>query len=294
MVADRGRSCRVAPDAAAGWSRTKAKVCLASRGPLALRTPAPWIAAVPNELSPKLRRNRILPTVLRRLALAAALGIAVLAGLVRSGAITVPSRLNPFTPLSVADEINWLSRMKLSRLERDGPQCRAVLADSDVAYDSVADRRSAEGCSLSGAVAMRGASHSLSRSFVASCPLAVAWAVFDRHVLGPAARRHLGQDVARVVHLGTYACRNIDHRPEGRRSEHATANAIDIAGFVLADGQEITVSGDWAGKNPRRAAFLRAVRDGACSLFDVVLSPDYNVAHRDHFHFDMGTYRACR
>jgi hypothetical protein len=25
-----------------------------------------------------------------------------------------------------------------------------------------------------------------------------------------------------------------------------------------------------------------------------VLSPDYNEAHHDHFHFDMGSYRACR
>jgi len=36
------------------------------------------------------------------------------------------------------------------------------------------------------------------------------------------------------------------------------------------------------------------VRDGACRFFDVVLGPDYNDAHRDHFHLDMGAYRACR
>ncbi len=97
-----------------------------------------------------------------------------------------------------------------------------------------------------------------------------------------------------MIHLGTYACRNINHRETGRRSEHATANAIDLSGFVLADGQQISLQDDWTGKDPRRAAFLRAVRDGACGFFDVVLSPDYNEAHRDHLHLDMGRYRACR
>jgi hypothetical protein len=243
---------------------------------------------------PSRHRTRLLPTLLGRLAIAVLLGLAILSGLVWRGVIAIPSHLNPLAPLRIADEVNWLTRMKLSRLERNPPQCLAVLADSDVSYRLVADRSNDEGCGLSNAVAMTEASRALNRSFIASCPLAVAWALFDNHVIGPAARQNLGQDVVRVIHGGTYACRNINHRAVGRRSEHATANAIDIAGFVQADGQEITVRRDWNGSDPRRAAFLRAVRDGACSFFDVVLSPDYNEAHRDHFHFDMGAFRTCR
>jgi hypothetical protein len=117
--------------------------------------------------------------------------------------------------------------------------------------------------------------------------------VFELHALKPAARRHLGQEVVRVDHLGTYACRNLYNRESGRRSEHATANAIDIGGFGLADGSRVVVEADWSG-DPRKRAFLRAARDGACGIFDVVLSPDYNEAHRDHFHLDMGANRACR
>ena len=45
--------------------------------------------------------------------------------------------------------------------------------------------------------------------------------------------------------------------------------------------------------NPK-ADFLRQVRDGACHGFSVVLGPDYNAAHRDHFHLDRGHYRVCR
>lgn len=240
------------------------------------------------------QRTRLLPLILRRLAAAGALALTVMAGLMWAGIIVVPGHLNPLAPLRVADEVGLLTRFKLSRLERNAPECLVALADAPVARRPVSDRDMGEGCGLSNAVEVTRSSVAFSRSFTATCPLAVAWALFEAHVLHEAARRHLGQDVARVAHLGTYACRNINHREAGRRSEHATANAIDISGFVLADGQQISLEKDWEGSDPRRRAFLRAVRDGACRSFDVVLSPDYNEAHRDHFHLDMGRYRACR
>jgi len=240
------------------------------------------------------KRSGVLALIIGRLALAGLLGLAVIAGLIRAGVVEVPNHLNPFTPLRVADEVNWLTRLKLSRLERDGPQCLAVLAASPVTHKPVSDQDMGEGCGFSNAVDVTGAAIAFNRDFRATCALAAAWALFERHVLIPAAREHLGQEVVRVVHFGTYACRNINHRAGGRRSEHATANAIDIAGFVLADGRQITLEKDWRKADPRRSAFLLALRDGACGFFDVVLSPDYNEAHHDHFHFDMGPYRACR
>lgn len=240
------------------------------------------------------QRTRLWPLILRRLTAAGALALAVMAGLMWAGIIVVPGHLNPLAPLRVADEVGLLTRFKLSRLERNAPECLVALADAPVAYKPVSDRDMGEGCGFSNAVEVTRSSVAFSRSFTATCPLAVAWALFETHVLHEAARRHLGQDVVRVAHLGTYSCRNINHREAGRRSEHATANAIDISGFVLADGQQISLEKDWEGGDPRRTAFLRAVRDGACRFFDVVLSPDYNEAHRDHFHLDMGRYRACR
>jgi len=240
------------------------------------------------------RRSRILPVILGRLALAVLLGAAIIAGLVWGEIIAIPNRLNPFAPLRVADDVGWLTRLKLARLERDGAQCLAVLADSPVSHRPVPDRSMEQGCGLSNGVEVSRSSIALNRGFTATCSLTVAWALFETHVLRPTALRHFGQDVVRVTHLGTYACRNVNHRAGGRRSEHATANAIDIAGFMLADGQQISVKSDWSGGNARRSDFLRALREGACDFFDVVLSPDYNEAHHDHFHFDMGSYRACR
>jgi hypothetical protein len=79
----------------------------------------------------------------------------------------------------------------------------------------------------------------------------------------------------------------------GRRSQHATANAIDIAGFRLADGRSISVLADW-GKPTAEGQFLAAARDEACSLFNIVLSPRYNELHANHFHLDLGGFHMCR
>ena len=53
------------------------------------------------------------------------------------------------------------------------------------------------------------------------------------------------------------------------------------------------VATDWAGESAD-GRFLRRVRAGACASFNAVLGPDYNAAHRDHFHLDMGLWKVCR
>jgi hypothetical protein len=134
---------------------------------------------------------------------------------------------------------------------------------------------------------------SIGTPFTLSCRSAVALAMWERHVLQPQALAHFGVRVERMRHYGSYACRNIRGRDDGRRSQHATADALDIAGFGLANRREIRVVSDWSGDGDA-ARFLRDVHSGACRFFDAVLGPDYNAAHRDHLHFDRGAYRACR
>jgi len=99
--------------------------------------------------------------------------------------------------------------------------------------------------------------------------------------------------VVRIETFGTYACRNVNGAQAGRLSEHASANAVDVAAFILGNGRRITVKGGWNG-DAREARFLRSVRAAACRTFSTVLSPDYNAAHEDHFHFDMGGGGICR
>jgi hypothetical protein len=125
-----------------------------------------------------------------------------------------------------------------------------------------------------------------------SCALAAGVALWRRDVVEPAARRYFGQSLARINPLGAYACRRIAGRTDGRWSEHAHANAIDVAGFTLADGRTITVLQNWRTPAPE-SGFLHDVRTGGCRIFQGVLSPDYNAAHQNHLHLDMGAYKIC-
>lgn len=209
------------------------------------------------------------------------------------GWLPVADRWNPWAPLNVQDEPNLMTPFKLWRLQEDPALCEAALHTSTLRYTHQADSAADTKCPLTNTLRIQGGDVALSSSFLSSCRLAVAYALFDIHQLQPAAQSVFGQKVTQVDHLGSFACRNIYNRSEGRLSQHATANALDIAGFRLADGRRISVLKDWKddGDDGR---FLRLVRDGACQQFNTVLSPDYNAAHRNHFHLDMGRWRVCR
>ncbi|NTV11537.1 MAG: extensin family protein, partial [Zoogloea sp.] len=46
-------------------------------------------------------------------------------------------------------------------------------------------------------------------------------------------------EAGHIEHYGSFACRNIYPRQDGPLSEHARANALDVAGFTLQDGRHI-------------------------------------------------------
>ncbi|MCK3862643.1 extensin family protein [Pseudomonas sp. B329] len=209
------------------------------------------------------------------------------------GWVPMPADWNPWAPLDVRASPNLLTRYKLSRLQDDPALCDQVLKTAGLRVSRQADTAADAACPLRNVLRVQGAEVALSSSFLASCPLAVAFALFERHSLQPAAQAVFGQAVSRVEHLGSFACRNVYNRVDGRLSQHASANALDISGFRLADGRSISVLKGWPGEGDS-ARFLRLVRDGACDDFNVVLSPDYNAAHRNHFHLDMGRWWVCR
>jgi hypothetical protein len=221
--------------------------------------------------------------------LAAAAGVLA----VRSGLLTIPERFNPWAELDVNAPPNFLTRFKLARLTNDETLCRKVLASTHLDYERLSDRSTGPRCGLRNAVRIDRTASEVTEAFSLSCRAAVSLALWETHVLRPAAREHLGGDVERLEHFGSYSCRNVYGRPSGRRSQHATADALDVAGFVLSGGRRVRVLRDW-GEDSAESAFLHEVRDGACFYFDAVLSPDYNDAHRDHLHVDRGAYRVCR
>lgn len=209
---------------------------------------------------------------------------------------TIPREWNPWQPLRISDPLTPVTQWKLERLEDDRAACLAVLAsrpDDALRYTPLADYTPVAGCPLSNVVRVQRSGVTFNRSFVASCPLTVAWTLYERHRLQPTAREIFDQSVTHVQHYGSFACRNIYHRENARRSEHAAAEALDIAAFRLANGQRIEVFEDW-GDDDAEGAFLKQAQQGACEIFGTVLGPDYNAAHANHFHFGMRGFSFCR
>lgn len=124
------------------------------------------------------------------------------------------------------------------------------------------------------------------------CPLSLGTYIWSQQI-DRIAQRELGSGLSQIYHAGTYSCRRQRGNGSGAWSEHAFANAFDVTGFRLEDGTVISVLEHWDGTNAQKR-FLRATRDEACKIFRVTLSPDYNAAHADHFHVDMGPYNSCR
>ncbi|AJR24862.1 extensin-like domain-containing protein [Sphingobium sp. YBL2] len=206
----------------------------------------------------------------------------------------------PWTRLDLSQPIGLFTGRKLASLTGRAAECRALLDRAGVAYSRM--KPGGEGqCAYADAVRLTPVKDAIAwepAAVAPSCPVAAALKLWEWQVVQPAAQRHFGRAVRKVTHFGAYSCRRLYGRSAGDFSEHATADAIDVAGFTLTDGHRIGVAADWKGGG-KDADFLHEVRDGACGLFSTVLSPDYNAAHRDHLHLDQaerGAWggRACR
>lgn len=206
----------------------------------------------------------------------------------------------PWTPLDLAQPPGLFTGRKLAALTQHPEQCRALLDRAGIQYTALGPQGSGQ-CVHNDTVRLKAAAGAaaLSPSSVApSCPVVAALKLWEWNVVQPAAQRLFHSPVKRIEHFGSFSCRRMYGRSRGDFSEHATADAIDISGFVLADGRRIRVIRDWQGQE-KDAQFLHEVRDGACDLFSTVLSPDYNAAHADHLHLDQAErgamgWRACR
>lgn len=209
----------------------------------------------------------------------------------------------PWTPLSLDDPVGGFTGRKLAALTGDAGRCAALLAAARSGDLAVPARTAAAGqCGYADGFRLApGGTRAIRFSpsgLVTACPVAAALVIWERDIVQPAARRHLGGMVTGIDHAGSYSCRRLYGRDEGQYSEHSTADAIDVTGFRTRDGERVSVLRDWDG-DAGKAAFLREVRDGACDLFATVLSPDYNAVHADHFHLDQAArgamgWRGCR
>lgn len=168
-------------------------------------------------------------------------------------------------------------------------QCLARLTETGAQFVPVADAYIAQGCSTVGTVQLSALRSDTSRLALSNigpvqCGVGAAFAAWARYGVDRAARQILGSPLQRIETMGSYACRNV--AGSDRRSAHATAGAIDVAAFVLEDGRRISVLQHWHAGTAAEKEFLRTVQRSACRRFATVLGPEYNTAHRDHFHVE--------
>ena len=102
--------------------------------------------------------------------------------------------------------------------------------------------------------------------------------------------------VTDIIHLGVYNCRVISGT--NKLSEHARANAIDISGLYLGPEAYYSVYEDWEDGVSMpvtdSGAFLKWFVEQLHLdwVFNIILTPEFNAAHDDHFHCDLteGSY----
>jgi len=223
---------------------------------------------------------------------AGAFVLVLMAGLafLLADAVAPPQHL-PWKPLRLGDPIGVATRPKVSQAELLA--CRRVLQEGGVTFQAVPDSDQDAICPVRDALFINGGAAQLRPTgAVMTCDQALAYALWDRQVVQPAAMEMFGAKVVAIDHYGSYACRRRYGRTDTPVSEHAYANALDIAAFRLADGRVISVEDDWSTPG-LKSLYLHRVRDGACRVFATTLSPDYNQAHWNHLHLDMGRWKSC-
>jgi hypothetical protein len=172
--------------------------------------------------------------------------------------------------------------------------CEADLSRIGVAYTPLPDRNRGRSCSTIGTVRLDDIGVPVTNLGAMRCGLARTFTEWVRNAVVPAAYQMLGSQLVKVETYGTYACRDTVGTATAHLSGHAIANAVDVAAFDLADGRRISVLGDYHSSDPQVRAFMAMIHSSACKRFGTVLSPDYNAAHRNHFHLEDDHASFCR
>ncbi len=172
----------------------------------------------------------------------------------------------------------------------------AVCGDPDIKGEPIGPvPGKIRGCGVAQAVRVRSVRGvALSTPAVMDCTTAKTLKTWVAKGLSPAVGRY-GGGVREMRVMASYACRTRNSQKGTKISEHGKGRAVDIGGFTLHNGTQISVLKDW-GKG-RSGKILKQAHKSACGPFGTVLGPNANKFHSDHFHFDTARYRSgsyCR
>lgn len=127
----------------------------------------------------------------------------------------------------------------------------------------------------------------LSQSATLDCPTAIALNKWVQKGLRPAFGN---SEVVELKVAAHYICRSRNNVRGAKISEHGRGKAIDISGFVLSNGKEISVQGNFN-------KTIRKAHKAACGIFKTTLGPGSDGYHEDHLHFDTSSRKGgayCR
>ncbi len=108
-----------------------------------------------------------------------------------------------------------------------------------------------------------------------------------RSVIPAVGKRGGGLSALQVA--ASYSCRPRNNQKGAKISEHGKGHAVDIGGFLLANGTAVSVLKGWG--SDANGRMLASMRKSACGTFTTVLGPGSDGYHRDHFHLDTARRR---
>ena len=124
------------------------------------------------------------------------------------------------------------------------------------------------------------------------CKMASAIADWIRADMTPLAAG-LGSEISDLDNFDSFECRGRNRVAGAQLSEHGRANALDVRGVKLANGQSISLT-DRGVPRELRESVLHSV----CTRFTTVLGPGSDGYHEDHIHLDLmerhNNYRICQ
>lgn len=206
----------------------------------------------------------------------------------------LPEAWNPTKPLSISAPVNLITNWKLSRALANGKDCKAAL-NTGAQFQILPDKIDSQQCGIVDQIQLTNIGSAKIKPVNTRCQTALRLAMWAEQDLQPIAQRLFGHPITEIRHFSSYNCRQMrtSSGSQSRMSSHATAEAIDISGFVLANGTRIDLKTDWTGSIPK-ASFLQRANITACKWFRLSLGPDYNALHADHFHLQHTGWGFCR
>jgi hypothetical protein len=124
------------------------------------------------------------------------------------------------------------------------------------------------------------------------CTMAAAVADWIRTDMAPLATS-LGTKLVELDNFDSFDCRGRNRVVGAKMSEHGRANALDVRGLKLANGQSIALTERGTPRELREKVLL-----SVCTRFSTVLGPGSDGYHEDHIHLDLaerrGNYKICQ